>query len=149
DKSLFISYVDGEMFIDQRMIVFDIKKKYKYENQVLFLALLNSILSMFFIESFGFGRGQGALDLRATKFKKDFKVLNISKLTPKQKESIINSFQPIANRMRFPLEQEVKQPDRLNFEKVLFEAFGIFKHFEAIKSSLLHLYNIRFATKKE
>ncbi|HPV22112.1 MAG TPA: hypothetical protein PK102_10815, partial [bacterium] len=80
---------------------------------------------------------------------KDFKVLNISKLTPKQKESIINSFQPIANRMRFPLEQEVKQPDRLNFEKVLFEAFGIFKHFEAIKSSLLHLYNIRFATKKE
>ncbi len=149
DKSLFISYVDGEMFIDQRMIVFDIKKKYKDENQVLFLALLNSILSMFFIESFGFGRGQGALDLRATKFKKDFKVLNISKLTPKQKESIINSFQPIANRMRFPLEQEVKQPDRLNFEKVLFEAFGIFKHFEAIKSSLLHLYNIRFATKKE
>ena len=31
---------------------------------------------MFFIESFGFGRGLGALDLRETKFKKDFKILN-------------------------------------------------------------------------
>lgn len=147
DRSLFISYVDGEMFIDQRMIVFAVRKKYKSESQVLFLAILNSILSMFFIESFGFGRGQGALDLRATKFKKDFKVLDISKLTAIQKEGIIKSFQPIANRNRLPLEREVEQADRVNFERVLFEAFGISEHYEAIKSSLLHLYRIRFAVK--
>lgn len=147
DKSLFISYVDGEMFIDQRMIVFAIKDKYKSENQVLFLAILNSVLSMFFIESFGFGRGQAALDLRATKFKGDYKVLNINNLTSKQKEDIIKSFQPIKNRNRLPLEQEVEQADRVNFERVLFEAFDIFEHYEAIKSSLLHLYRIRFAVK--
>ena len=46
-----------------------------------------------------------------------------------------------------PLEQEVEQADRVNFERVLFEAFDIFEHYEAIKSSLLHLYRIRFAVK--
>src|SRR5690606_1422182 len=41
DRSLFISYIDGEMFIDQRMIVFTIKEKYKQENELLFLAIVN------------------------------------------------------------------------------------------------------------
>jgi hypothetical protein len=147
DKSLFIATFVNRSFIDQRMIGLSIKAEYQDENRVLLLALLNSVLSMFFIESFGFGRGLGALDLRATKFERDFKLLNFELLSDEQKQSIINAFQPIANRNRLPLEQEVEQADRVNFERVLFEAFDIFEHYEAIKSSLLHLYRIRFAVK--
>ena len=148
DKSLFIAALINRSFIDQRMIGLSIKDDYQNENRILLLALLNSVLSMFFIESFGFGRGLGALDLRATKFKRDFKLLNFELLSDEQKQSIINAFQPIANRNRLPLEQEVEQADRVNFERVLFEAFDIFEHYEAIKSSLLHLYKIRFAVKE-
>ena len=147
DKSLFIATFVNRSFIDQRMIGLSIKAEHQDENRVLLLALLNSVLSMFFIESFGFGRGLGALDLRATKFERDFKLLNFELLSDEQKQSIINAFHPIANRNRFPLEQEVERADRVNFERVLFEAFDIFEHYEAIKSSLLHLYRIRFAVK--
>ena len=147
DKSLFIATFTERSFIDQRMIGLSLKEDYQSENRILFLALLNSVLSMFFIESFGFGRGLGALDLRATKFEHDFKLLNFELLTDEQKQNIINAFQPIANRNRFLLEEEVEQADRVNFERALFEAFGISEHYEAIKSSLLHLYRIRFAVK--
>jgi hypothetical protein len=74
-------------------------------------------------------------------------VLNIGNLTSKQKEDIVKSFQPLINRNRLPLEQGVEQADRENFERVLFDAFGISQHYEAIKLSLLHLYRIRFAVK--
>jgi hypothetical protein len=130
------------------MIGLSLKEEYQNESRILLLALLNSVLSMFFIESFGFGRGLGALDLRATKFERDFKLLNFQLLSEEQKQNIISAFQPIANRNRFPLEQEVEQADRVNFEGVLFEAFGIEEHYDAIKSSLLHLYRIRFAVKE-
>lgn len=147
DKSLFIAKFETRSFIDQRMIGFSIKELYQSENKTLFLALFNSIISMFFIESFGFGRGLGALDLRATKFEKDFKILNPDLLSNEQKKEIISAFEPITQRNRLPLTQEILQPDRINFEEILFSAFGITEHYEAIKESLLHLYQIRFAVK--
>lgn len=147
DRSLFFAECTPRVFIDQRMIGLTLKEDFQNENRILLLALLNSVLSMFFIESFGFGRGLGALDLRATKFERDFKLLNFELLSEEQKQNIINAFQPLANRNRFPLEQEVQQADRVNFERVLFETFEISEHYEAIKSSLLHLYRIRFAVK--
>lgn len=147
DRSLFFAECSHRVFIDQRMIGLSLKEDYQNENRILLLALLNSILSMFFIESFGFGRGLGALDLRAKKFERDYKLLNFELLSDNQKQSIINAFQPIANRNRLPLEQEIEQVDRKNFERVLLEAFDIFEHYDAIKSSLLHLYRIRFAVK--
>ncbi len=149
DKSLFIAKFSARSFIDQRMIGFSIKASYQNENKILFLALFNSIISMFFIESFGFGRGLGALDLRATKFERDFKILDPSILSSEQKTRIIQTFEPITLRNRFPLEQELLQRDRINFENTLFEIYNISEYYESIKSSLLHLYRIRFAVKDE
>ena len=148
DRSLFIATFANRSFIDQRMIGLSVKEEYLNENRTLLLALLNSVLSMFFIESFGFGRGLGALDLRATKFERDFKILNFELLTAEQKRSITNAFQTIANRDRLPLEQEVQQADRVNFESILFDCFGIREHYNSVKNSLLHLYKIRFAVKE-
>ena len=147
DKSLFIATFNNRSFIDQRMIGLSLKAEFQTEDRVLLLALLNSILSMFFIESFGFGRGLGALDLRATKFDRDFKILDFQSLSDGQKQAITDAFQPISQRNRLPLEQEIEQADRINFEKVLLEIFGIAEHYDAIKASLLHLYKIRFAVK--
>lgn len=147
DRSLFIATFNTRSFIDQRMIGLSLKAEFQNENRVLMLALLNSVLSMFFIESFGFGRGLGALDLRATKFERDFKLLNFQLLSEENKQAIINAFQPIAQRNRLPLEQELEQADRINFENILLGAFGISNHYEAIKASLLQLYKIRFAVK--
>lgn len=147
DKSLFIAMFNNRSFIDQRMIGLSIRTEYHAENKTLFLALLNSILSMFLIESFGFGRGLGALDLRATKFERDFKILNPATLTIAQKEQIINSFLPLSRRNRLPLEQEILQEDRINFESTLFGIYRINEYFTQVRDSLLHLYRIRFAVK--
>ena len=73
--------------------------------------------------------------------------MNFQHLSDEHKISIINAFQPIVNRDRLPLEQELVQTDRINFEKVLLKAFRIDQHYNAIKDSLLHLYDIRFAVK--
>jgi hypothetical protein len=147
DKSLFISKVQGEIYIDQRMIVFTTKMISNTENPDLYLALLNSTLSMFLIESSGFGRGLGALDLRETKFKQDFKILNPNLLTSGQKTQITEAFNPIMQRDRLPLEQEIESADRINFENTLMGIYGISEYYDQIKSSLKQLYRIRFAVK--
>jgi type I restriction-modification system DNA methylase subunit len=148
DRSLFIAIFKIRSCIDQRMIGLSLRTEFQDEDRLLFLALLNSVLSMFFIESLGFGRGLGALDLRETKFKRNFKLLNFQLLSNEQKQKIINAFQPIANRNRLPLEQELKQTDRINFESILFECFGISDYYYSIKEALLTLYRIRFAVKE-
>lgn len=148
DKSLFISVLQERSFIDQRLIGLSLKEEYQGEDKSLFLALLNSILSMFFIECMGFGRGLGALDLRAIKFELDFKILNPTILSPEDKTHIIEAFDPIMKRDRLNLEQEIEQADRVHFEMILFKIYGIQEYYESIKKSLLHLYKIRFAVKE-
>ena len=149
DKSLFIAMLDKRSFFDQRMIGFSIKEQYKDENKIFLLALLNNILSMFFIESLGFGRGLGALDLSKTKFEKSFKMLNPEVLSDVQKEEIIKAFQPIFNRDRLPLEKDLEQKDRIDFELMLLKIYGLEKYYDTIRQALLHLYKTRFAVKEK
>jgi len=146
-NSLFIAKFSNRSFIDQRMIGLSIQTQYQNENKDLLLALLNSTLSMFLIESLGFGRGLGALDLRASKFERDFKILNPDLLTEIEKNRIIKSFIPIKNRDRLPLNQELKMEDRITFESILMEIYGITNFQESIKTALFHLFKIRFAVK--
>lgn len=147
DRSLFIAKFENHSFIDQRMIGFSVKEEYREENKILYLALLNSTVSLFLIESFGFGRGLGALDLRATKFERDFKILNPNILTVAQKMQIVELFRPIMQRNKLPLLQELESADRITFENSLMEIYGISEYYEPIKNSLKQLYRIRFAVK--
>jgi hypothetical protein len=147
DKSLFIAKFENRSFIDQRMIGFSVRDEFQQENKILYLALLNSTVSLFLIESFGFGRGLGALDLRATKFERDFKVLNPNILTNDQKLQIVELFRPLMQRNRLPLEQELESADRIIFENTLMEIYDISGYYEPIKNSLKQLYRIRFAVK--
>ena len=104
---------------------------------------------MFFIESLGFGRGLGALDLSKTNFEKSFKMLNPEVLSDVQKEEIIKAFQPIFNRDRLPLEKELEQKDRIDFELMLLKIYGLEKYYDTIRQALLHLYKTRFAVKEK
>lgn len=149
DRSLFIAKFENRSFIDQRMIGFSIRNEFSQVNKALYLALLNSTISLFLIESFGFGRGLGALDLRATKIERDFKILNPNILTSEQKEEIITAFTPLVERNRLPLLEELESDDRIAFENRLMDIYGIVEYFEPIKNSLKELYKIRFAVKDE
>ena len=146
-NSLFIAKLSTRSLIDQRVIGFSVQNDFENESNDLFLALFNSVLSMFFIESFGFGRGLGALDLREEKFKRDFKMLDHNRLTDEQKETIVSAFGPIKDRDRLPLEEELVMSDRINFESILMDIYGITEHYEQIKQSLLEIFRIRFAVK--
>lgn len=147
DRSLFIAKFENSSFIDQRMIGFLVREEFQQENKTLYLALLNCTASLFLIESFGFGRGLGALDLRKNKFERDFKILNPNVLTHDQKTHIVELFRPIMQRNRLPLEQELESGDRIAFEHALMGIYGISEYYEPIKNSLKQLYRIRFAVK--
>lgn len=145
DKSLFISRLNSRAFVDQRLIRFTLKQKKSEGELVILHALLNSIMSMFFIESLGFGRGLGALDLSKDKIEDNFKILNPDLLNEDQKEAVVNSFTPLLNRERYALDVELKREDRMNFESVIFKTFNIDGYLEPIKKSLLQLFKIRQA----
>ena len=145
DKSLFISRLNSRAFVDQRLIRFTLKQKKSEGELVILHALLNSIMSMFFIESLGFGSGLGALDLSKDKIEDNFKILNPDLLNEDQKEAIVNSFTPLLNRERYALDVELKREDRMNFESVIFKTFNIDGYLEPIKKSLLQLFKIRQA----
>ncbi|MFA7055970.1 MAG: N-6 DNA methylase [Candidatus Cloacimonadales bacterium] len=142
--SLFIAYLPEKAIIDQRMIGFSLKSNASDKDKLLLLALLNSTISMFFIESSGFGRGLGALDLNSNKIKDNFKILNPNLLSDKVKKDILKSFTPLLKRNRKPLLEELSSPDRLHFEKTIIKAFQISESsYSSIEQSLRDLYAIR------
>lgn len=141
DKRIFIARLDKRSFVNQRLTRFIAKSK----NLDLDLvhALLNSVLGIFFIESIGFGRGLGALDLSSTRMKKNLKMLNPELLSDNQKEKIILKFKKLKSRKILPVLEELESNDRINFDNVVFEAFGVQKYKNQILDSLKTLYAIR------
>jgi len=83
--------------------------------------------------------------LNATKFKKWFKILNPRLLNEAQKVLIITDFEPLLGRPRCNLVEELEMEDRIEFERILSEAFGIQEYYAVIKTELLKLYRIRMA----
>lgn len=144
DKSLFIARLMKRSFVDQRLIRFTIKEEIKH-NRILIHAILNSVISMFFIEALGFGRGEGALDLNATKLKNNFQILNPELLSEGEQKRVIEAFQPLVNRQRYALEVELKQEDRKRFEEILFKVYNIDRYLPIIQSELVKLQRIRLA----
>lgn len=147
DDNLFIAKLESPSFIDQRLIGLSVKNNFSTIDKTLILALLNSTISMFFLESLGFGRGLGTLDLNKTKFENNFNLLNPKILTEAQKTEIIQAFNPLLARNRLPLLEELESDDRIRFENTLMDIYGISDYYEPIKNSLKELFKIRFAVK--
>jgi len=143
DKRLFIPRVRENPMVDQRLTYL------KLDDSDLDIeichALINSLLGLFYIEALGFGRGLGALDLNATKIRKNFHMLNPRVLTEDQKSSILQKFKNLLDRPVRPLLEELDSPDRKEFDKEVLQSFGIDSYRENIVSALKRIYQIRKA----
>jgi len=131
-ERFFFSFSEKPFTIDQRLIAITVKSKSDVE---LIAALLNSIVTFLTVEMRGTSRNLGALDLNAN-YIKTLLVLNPALLTVNSIKEIKKSFQPLKTRKIKPIFEEVKQPDRINFDKTVLKAFGIN---ESILTSLYQL----------
>lgn len=144
-NALKVVRMTSRAFVNQRLIRLTAKKSTTDIN--LMHALMNSQISLFYIEAMGFGRGMGALDLNSTKFKESYFVLNPALLSKSEKAKIIKAFAPLTKRKIYDLDKELEQPDRIHFEKIVEEAFKFEGIGNRIKLALLELYHTRTSVK--
>nr|WP_263323789.1 SAM-dependent methyltransferase [Neobacillus sp. Marseille-Q6967] len=143
---LFVAKLEQRSFVNQRLIRFT--KKMRTINVELCHSLLNSIIGLFYIEAIGFGRGLGALDLSATNIKNNLFMLNPELLNDEQVNDILTKFNILKQREVFPIEEELEQQDRNEFDDAVLAAFGISEYKEQIKQSLIQLYKIRLSARQ-
>lgn len=141
DKRLFIARMQHPSVIDQRLIKLSVINDGL--DKELLHALLNSIITLFFIEANGFGRGLGVLDLSATRMKNTLKIPNPELLNQSDVLSIKTYFRPLMNQTIRSLEEELENPQRIEFDRVVLSSYGLEHLYAAIKESLLFLYNKR------
>lgn len=122
-ERFFFSFSKCPFTIDQRLIAMNTTEKYDVE---LITALLNSAITFLTLEMRGTSRNLGALDLNAN-YLKQLRVLNPDLLSKNQILSILSAFKPLKNRKIESIFIEVKKPDRIDFDKTVFNCFGIDK----------------------
>ena len=140
DKRLFFVKLQEPSFIDQRLI--GLKTKSNYNDIDLNHALLNSMLTMFYIEASGFGRGLVVLDINKTGIAKCY-MLNPNLVSVENRQRILDSFEILKSRKIKNVSDELYESDRENFEHILFQSFGIDEHFEEIRQSLISMQKAR------
>jgi len=102
-------------------------------------------LGLFLIESIGFGKGLGALDLNATNIKNKLHMLDPSLLNEAQIYGILKAFKPLLERDVLGFQDELQRADRTHFDTVALEAFGLGAIQQDISSALLTLVAMRQA----
>ncbi len=142
---IFIAKLKERSFVDQRLTRFTALNGVDID---LSHALLNSILGVFFIEALGFGRGLGALDLSSTIMNKYLRMLNPDLLTQEQADLIKTKFEIIKYRDVNNILEELKDPDRIDFDNTILNAYGILDIKDKIVESFLYLYHLRTSVQK-
>lgn len=145
DRRLFVAKFDEPTFVNQRLIAF--KRINDRVDADLLHALLNSILSMFYIEAIGFGRGLGALDINATNIG-SMMILNPARLTSANAANILAAFEPLKHRKILGTTKELEQEDRIHFDHIVLTAFGIDRYYDSMRDALLSMQRQRYAAKE-
>lgn len=140
---LFFARFQKSTFVNQRLVRFS--RKSETVDDKLCHALMNSLVSLFYIEAMGTGRGEGALDLSKDKIEADLRIINPALITKENREIILKLFEKLEAREILPIKQELEQEDRINFDNAVLNAIGCLAYKEQIKSALLTLYGIRVA----
>jgi len=145
DNRMFYAKFETPTFVNQRLI--GLRRKKKEDDLDLMLALLNTTLSIFFIEAAGFGRGQCVLD-----FNKDSlsqcSMLNPALLTEKQVVDIKEKFSALMARGIVDVEQDLQDPIRQDFDMTVLSSYGIEKYYDIIVNNLKSMRHIRKAVKQ-
>ncbi len=142
DNRMFYAKFNSPTFINQRLI--GLKRKHPNDNLSLLHALLNSILSLFYIEAVGFGRGLGVLDINKDSISKCY-MLNPALLTHRQIKDIMKAFAPLVARGIMDIDQELADPIRHKFDRTVLNSFGIGEYYDIIVNSLKFMRRIRKA----
>ena len=145
DKRLFFAKLDTPSFINQRLIGFTAKDNFKDID--LYHALMNSILTLFYIEASGFGRGLGALDISKNNIA-NCMMLNPELVSAINRNSILLAFDKVKGRQILDIKDELNDPMRLNFEHTVLKSFNLDGYFDEIKFSLLSMQACRAAAKE-
>lgn len=145
NQRLFFALLDKPTFINQRLI--GLTRKDSFPDVELNHALLNSMLTMFYIEASGFGRGLGVLDIRKESIKKGY-MLNPALINNEQRGLIISAFSELKTRDVKKTSVELFEMDRVRFEHVVLQSFGIDHLFEDIRQSLLSMQKTRLLVKE-
>ena len=140
---LYFARFEEPTFVNQRLVRFT--RKSEATDDKLCHALMNSLISLFYIEAMGTGRGEGALDLSKDKIENDLRIINPSLITEKDREKILSLFAKLETRRILPIRDELEQADRNAFDDAVLSAVGCLEYKERIKSALLTLYEIRVA----
>lgn len=145
DQRLFFAKFETPSFVNQRLI--GLTHKAEYADEELNHALLNSMLTMFYIEASGFGRGLGVLDVNKDSIAKCY-MLNPKLVSVVDRQKILSAFERLKSRPIMKVAEELNDKARLDFEHLVLQSFGIDNYFEKIKTSLLSMQETR-ATAKE
>ena len=145
DDRMFYAKFNHPTFINQRLI--GLKRKRVTDDLNLLHALLNSMLSLFYIEAVGFGRGLGVLDINKDSISKCY-MLNPALLNESQKADIMEKFEVLMSRGMVDINQDMEDPVRREFDMVVLNAFGIGSYFDNIVSSLKAMRKVRKAVKQ-
>ena len=145
DQRLFFAALEHPSFVNQRLI--GLKHKSTFPDTELNHALLNSILTMFYVEASGFGRGLGVLDINKDSIKNCF-MLNPNLVDEGHREKIVLDFRRLKARTIKKTCEEVFESDREQFEHAVLDAFGIDYLFADIRQSLISLQKTRLAVKE-
>ena len=137
---LYVGRLDPPAFVDQRLIALNVKEGTDAD---LLHALLNSTLGILMIEAIGFGRGLGVLDLNKDRIESSLHVLDPAAINADARNSIVAAFGPLTARTILEVADELDQDDRIAFDEVVFNAFGITVAREVVYDSLRALTEIR------
>ena len=144
DRMFYAKFIEPT-FINQRLI--GLKRKRATDDLNLLHALLNSILSLFYIEAVGFGRGLGVLDINKDSISKCY-MLNPALLNQEQKTDIMEKFEILMSRGIVDINQDMEDPVRREFDMAVLNAFGIGRYFDNIITSLKAMRKIRKAVRQ-
>lgn len=140
DKKLSIFRLQERSFVNQRLIRLTVKDSH---NINLLHALLNNAITMLYIESIGFGRGLGVLDINSKNIAKHLHILNPNMLDDDNIVNIVEKFKPLLKRNILDLPDELKSQDRIEFDKAVLRAFNIDTDISIIYETLLSIYQRR------
>lgn len=143
-ERLFFMRMPVPTFVNQRLIRFT--KRDESVDVELCHALLCSIVSCFFLEALGFGRGEGVLDLSATKLKDNLMFLNPRLLSRSRANAIKKAFAKLAARPVKSFADECRRKDRMAFERTVLEAYGCESLYMQILTAATTLHNLRLAS---
>ncbi|MDE2835211.1 MAG: N-6 DNA methylase [Bacteroidota bacterium] len=141
---LFVARLHPAGFVDQRFV--RLTGLTNVDMKVLH-ALLNSAISLFYLEGLGHGRGLGALDLSSDRVGGSMHVLDPRGLSREQANAILSAFKPLEIREICPIIDECDTGERQHFDETVIEVLDLHVSRDRVYRSLNRLVAIRLAAR--